>query len=403
MEKPLLLLFDRLGPYHVARIAALNRLAPTVAVETFKFTSEYAWDVVTGDLGFERQTLFELSGSRNKMPSPQAIASRIKAVLRRVNPAAVLVPGWATSAALAALHWCLENNVPAVVMSESNAFDERRRWFTEYLKRQIVSLYRAGLAGGHLQLAYLVALGIPRERVFTGYDVVDNGYFSEATARLRSAGDAVRKATGLPQHYFLASGRFIGKKNHLRLLHAYARYREEAGQHAWSLVLLGDGPLKAEVCDLIYNLGIESDVLLPGFIQYPQLPTYYAFAGAFVHPSSSEQWGLVVNEAMASRLPVLVSNRCGCATDLVIEGENGWTFNPNDVQAVAAALQRMASTPQSQRRLMGDRSVERIDHYSPEVFATGAYSAARSALSTECADPNWLQRAILCSLIRRVR
>ncbi len=81
----------------------------------------------------------------------------------------------------------------------------------------------------------------------------------------------------------------------------------------WDLVLLGDGPLKPTLLKLISSLGLESCVHLPGFKQYDELPVYLGLAETFIHASTTEQWGLVVNEAMASGLPVLVSNRCGCA------------------------------------------------------------------------------------------
>ena len=90
-----------------------------------------------------------------------------------------------------------------------------------------------------------------------------------------------------------------------RLLQAYARYREQARGQSWSLVLLGDGPLKPEIKKMVAHLNLESCVHLPGFKQYHELPAYFGLAGAFVHASTTQQWGLVVNEAMAASLPVL--------------------------------------------------------------------------------------------------
>ena len=72
-------------------------------------------------------------------------------------------------------------------------------------------------------------------------------------------------------------------------------------------MILGDGPLHGELLRQRAQLQLESDVIFPGFVQYDQLPLYYGLAGAFVHASTVEQWGLVVNEALASALPVLVS------------------------------------------------------------------------------------------------
>ena len=81
---------------------------------------------------------------------------------------------------------------------------------------------------------------------------------------------------------------------------------------------------------------------MPGFKQYDELPIYYGLAGAFIHASTTEQWGLVVNEAMAAGLPVIVSERCGCAPDLVENGRNGFTFDPYDVDALTHLMLKMA-------------------------------------------------------------
>src|SRR5262249_59830905 len=106
------------------------------------------------------------------------------------------------------------------------------------------------------------------------------------------------------------------------------RYRAAAGTAAWKLVLLGEGEQRAKLEGLRDALGLRNDVSMPGFKQYDELPAYYGLASAFVHTSTTEQWGLVVNEAMAAGLPVLVSERCGCGPDLVREGVNGFTFDP---------------------------------------------------------------------------
>ena len=73
-----------------------------------------------------------------------------------------------------------------VVMSESSRQDEPRTWWKEAIKRRIVGLYSAALVGGQRHVEYLVELGMPRERVFTGYDVVDNDYFRQKAEEVRS-------------------------------------------------------------------------------------------------------------------------------------------------------------------------------------------------------------------------
>ena len=248
---------------------------------------------------------------------------------------------------------------PMVVMSESSRQDEPRTWWKEAIKRRIVGLYSAALVGGQRHVQYLVELGMPRERVFTGYDVVDNHYFRHNAEEVRSQRSEVRQKYALPENYFLASARFIEKKNLARLVQAYAEYRRRSEVRSpkseigndkapWDLVVLGDGPLRETLNSQLSTLNLNEHVHLPGFKPYDELPVYYALANAFVHASTTEQWGLVVNEAIASGLPVIVSERCGCVPELV-QG-NGFTFDPTNEHELTARLLEMASLSDEERK-----------------------------------------------------
>jgi glycosyltransferase involved in cell wall biosynthesis len=259
-------------------------------------------------------------------------------VLRACGPHAVAIPGWSTRGALSALRWCRTTGVPAIVMSDSWDPDGGRKWWTETIKRQIIPLYASALVGGTPQRDYLERLGMPRERIFTSYDAVDNDHFADGAVDARRSASTLRQQLKLPRHYFLSTCRFISEKNLHRLLVAYAAYRSVKQWNAWHLVLVGDGSLKDELVRLQHQLGLQTSVHFVGFQQYEQLPVYYGLAEAFILPSVSETWGLVVNEAMAAGLPVLVSNFCGCAFDLVSEGQNGLSFDPRDVGAIRDAM-----------------------------------------------------------------
>jgi len=279
-----------------------------------------------------------------------------------------------------------------VVMSESAREDESRVRWKEAVKRQIVGLYSAALVGGQRHVDYVVELGMPRERVFTGYDVVDNNYFARRAAEIRNSrlrpgyggqgAFEIREKYGLPENYFLASARLIEKKNLPGLITAYAQYRraaEVARNVPWDLVLLGEGPLRKTLNSQLSTLNFHQCVHLTGFKQYNELPVYYGLAKAFVHASTSEQWGLVVNEAIASGLPVIVSNRCGCAQELV--NGNGFTFDPFNKQQLAEQLLRMASLSGGERKSLSAASCRISANFAPERFGESLEQAARLALN----------------------
>jgi glycosyltransferase involved in cell wall biosynthesis len=123
---------------------------------------------------------------------------------------------------------------------------------------------------------------------------------------------------------------------------------------------------------------LHRHVHLPGFKQYDELPAYYALARAFVHASTTEQWGLVVNEAVASGLPVIVSNRCGCVPELV--ADNGFTFDPVNENELAARLLEMASLSDDDLEHFGEASRRIAARFGPDRFGEGLESAATMAI-----------------------
>ena len=366
----LTVIFDNLGPYHIARLEALAQHADLTAIELRGRSRDYGWAPVA-EVPFRRVTLDK--------PTPGALC----AALDRARPQVVFVPGWASAGALAALGWCRRNGVPAIVMSASQAIDHPRRGWRERVKGWILRQGSAAFVGGSPHRAYAIALGMEPGRIRMGYDAVDNDHFASGADQARQEAGALLAERGLNGPFVLTSTRFIAKKNLPRLIEAFAMARE--GQAVpWSLVILGDGPLRPEIERRIRESGLEGAVILPGFLQYPDLPAWFGLAGFFVLASTSEQWGLVVNEAMAAGLPVLVSDRCGSAEDLVIAGRTGFTFDPLDTPALAQLMRRMMAMPDDEREAMGAAARERVADFSPQAFAANAMELAELVAHTPC-------------------
>lgn len=374
----MVVIFDNFGPYHVARVAAAARRMDLLALELKGRSKTYGW-TSPADPPFAKRSLT----TADETATAALVAPRLRAALTEAGPVAVGVNGWYDFLSLTTIRWCATHRVPFAVMSESPLPDKSSSLGREAIKSRVVRLARAALVGGRSHADYARRLGIPPEAVFTGYDAVDNDHFRKGAARAREEAVEARRRLGLPENYFLASKRFVPKKNIPRLLEAFAGYRADCaavGESPWKLVLLGDGPDKELVLGWIAKLGLRDDVLLPGFRSYDELPSYYGLAGAFVHASTHEEWGLVVNEAMAAGLPVLLSRRCGCAPDLLEEGRNGFGFDPFDVAALRALLLKVAGAGCDRVTMAaaGQRTVERC---SPEHFGEGFAAAIRCAIS----------------------
>jgi 1,2-diacylglycerol 3-alpha-glucosyltransferase len=387
VDKPSIgVVFHHIGPYHHARLnAAADRLSVTGIEWSAKGYD--AWGAAATPGRYHKVSLFPEATDHS--PGKAELRSALWAALEQTNPDVVAVNGWNNFGSLIAAKCCVRRGIPMIVMSESSRQDEPRTWWKEAIKRRIAGLYSAALVGGQRHVEYLAELGMPRERIFTGYDVVDNHYFRQKAEEVRSQTSEVRQKYALAENYFLASARFVEKKNLARLVQAYAEYRRrsevrslksEVGNDKapWDLVVLGDGPLKADLCRLISDLRLNEHVHLPGFKPYDELPVYYALATAFVHASTTEQWGLVVNEAIASGLPVIVSNRCGCAPELV--NGNGFTFDPSNEDELATRLLEMASLSDQERKHLGDNSYRIAANFAPERFGEGLERAASVAM-----------------------
>jgi glycosyltransferase involved in cell wall biosynthesis len=395
----LAIVFHRLGPYHLARCVAVGSRCELTVIELSALDDTYAWSRVDGAPNFARVTLFGDEDVDRQRRSE--IGRRVHAALAAADPAVVAIPGWSHPGALSALFWCLRARRPAVLMSDSALHDDVRRPAREAAKRCVVRLFGSALVGGVPHAAYACALGLPPAAVFDGYDVVDNAHFARGARRARLAGARWRRRLGVPERFFLASGRFVPKKNLARLLEAYAVYRRRAGPDAWHLVLLGDGELRPGLERRIARADLAGHVSLPGFRQYDELPAWYGLASAFVHASTTEQWGLVVNEAMAAGLPVLVSNRCGCAPALVRDGVNGFAFDPCDVEELAGLMERVAAITDAQRRALAQAGQRIVAEWGPERFADGLMRAVQSALRRRPPRAAALDQALLWALVRR--
>ena len=376
--------FHHIGPYHHVRLnAAADRLSMTGIEWSAKGYD--AWGAAATPARYHKASLFP--EATNHFPDNAELRCAFWSALEQTNPDVVAVNGWNNFGSLIAANCCLRRGIPIVVMSESSRQDEPRTWWKEAIKRRIVGLYSAALVGGQRHVEYLVDLGMPPKRVFTGYDVVDNDYFGRRTAEIRNK-------RGLPENYFLASARFIEKKNLPKLVGAYAEYRRQSGENAmWDLILLGDGPLRETLNTQLSTLNLNEHVHLPGFEPYDELPVYYALANAFVHASTTEQWGLVVNEAIASGLPVIVSDRCGCVPELI--NGNGFTFDPTNEHELTARLLEMASLSDEERKRLGDNSYRIAANFAPERFGEGLERAASVATGIPQKRFGVMDRALL--------
>lgn len=329
------LVWEQFAPYHVDRCAAvaarLGDRADVHCIEIAPASQTYAWDV-SGDVpGAEKTVLFP-----GKIAENVSRPARYRSLRRPLESADLVVIGLPSSAPdIAWLARSLRRSGKRVYFcSDSKADDYPRSSIHEALKRVVLRSYDGGIVAGPRSRDYYCSLGVAREKLWPGYDTL-------STARVRT-----RAADAAPLEWenraFLFLGRFVEKKAVDVLLRAYAAYREISGEPR-DLVLAGDGPLRSALEAQTQALGIARHVRWTGFLPESAAAQEMARALALVLPSREEQWGLVVNEAVALRIPVIASAQVGAVDLLVDEGRTGYVVETGSVPALTEALLAMAA------------------------------------------------------------
>jgi 1,2-diacylglycerol 3-alpha-glucosyltransferase len=301
----------------------------------------------------------------------------LAASLKKFSPDAIICGGYNYVASWQALMWARRHRVRFILWSESNAQDTRgQRKPVEFLKNCFCKRCDGFVVPGKSAFEYLRLLGSPAESIFTAPNAVDNSFFATQAEQVKRQSAAFRERFGLPGRFILFVGRLVLVKGVFDLLESYAKLesglRSEVG-----LVFAGDGDAREKLVQQAKRIS-RGTVCFLGFVHREDLPGLYALAETLVLPTHSEVWGLVVNEAMACGLPVIVTNVTGCLADLVDDGWNGYVVPPADSDKLSVAINSLVRQTELKQEMRA-RSLERIRNYSPEACAEGLAAAATSA------------------------
>lgn len=374
MRTRALILTEIIAPY---RIPVFNALAARADIDLHViFLSETdaglrQWHVYKNEIQFSYEVL---PAWRMRIGRMNVLLNRgLTAALRRARPDGIVVGGYNYLASWQAALWARRNRVPLLLWSESTAQDSRHQFVAiEWMKHRFVSMCSAFVAAGKTSRAYLLDLGAKEKNTFVAPDAVDVKFYSDAADHARAHAAEVRAHHGLPQRYFLFLGRLVEEKGVFDLLAAYAKLDAHI-RSSIDVVVVGEGAAQVKMRE-------QAARIQPGAIHFcgwkhrEEIPEIYALADAFIFPTHSDPWGLVVNEAMSCALPIVATDVAGCVPDLVAEAQNGFVVPSNDPVALAAAMSSLAQDAQMRKR-MGIRSREKIQKYSPEACAQGLANA----------------------------
>jgi glycosyltransferase involved in cell wall biosynthesis len=250
--------------------------------------------------------------------------------IERWKPNAVLIFGWNFDSHLKAMRH-FKHKIPVYFRGDSTMIDERHRLkktARKFFLRWVYSNIDFAFYVGEMNKNYYIAHGLKKNQLIFAPHVIDNERFYDNNGNYKLTALKWRRDIGIKDDeiIFLFAGKFEPKKNPLLLLRAFTKINN-SNTH---LIFVGNGILEEE----LKNTALNNKMIhfLP-FQNQSVMPVVYRLGDVFILPSQGpgETWGLAVNEAMACSLPVIVSNKVGCAVDLVKQNINGFIFTSNNL------------------------------------------------------------------------
>jgi len=362
--------FPEPTPY---RAPLLDRVA---ALPEIDLTVIYAADTVarrTWRVETEHRAVFlrgvRIPGARSVLHHDYPLTPGVVRALIELRPEVVVISGWSTFAAQAAITWCRIKDIPYVLVVESHDEGPRAGW-RRTVKGAVVPAVVQNASGalvtGTLARNSMIARGALPERVRVFANTIDVEGFGERADLLAEDRVKLRRKLGVDSDdvVVLSVARLAIEKGLDTLIRAAAIVDDPR----MLLVLVGDGPEREKLERLAEELGVRA--LFVGDAAWDRIVEVYVAADVFALLSEREPWAVVVNEAAACGLPLVLSDRVGAAHDLLRDGANGSLVPAGDVEAAAKALSGLAADPDL-RRAQGARSRElaRDWGYGPSVEA----------------------------------
>jgi glycosyltransferase involved in cell wall biosynthesis len=273
----------------------------------------------------------------------------------------LLVFGWSFHSHLKTLRY-FKGKIPILFRGDSTLLDEPKGWNIRKCLRRIFLfwVYRhvdICLYTGTANRAYYKRHGVREDQLVCAPHAVDNGRFAADDQNRNVLAKAWRIQLGIldDETTFLFAGKLDPQKGLKSLIEAF----KSLGNRKARLVIAGNGVFEEQLRQLA---GTGGRIIFLPFQNQQQMPVLYRLCDIFILPSLSETWGLSVNEAMACGRPIIVSDRCGCAADLVQPGVNGYCFSAGNVAQLATIMQQCLDS--DKRKQMGEASKQIIARFS---------------------------------------
>ena len=328
-------MWEQFSAYHIDRLEACAKAFAgrrrIIGIEVASRSRTYAWQPIEGAQGWERHTLFP-NEVAEAVPWRRKLA-RSLACIRETGARDVFLCNQDQPEILSLLPLLRLTGRRAYAMLEAKFDDSPRRLAKEALKPAVFRLFTGGLLGGARHADYYHFLGMPPSRLRTGYDTVSVDRVQAMSGEELAPAGVLHAARD-----FVVVARFVAKKNLSVALHGFGAFRKHRPDSSRRLILCGSGLMEPELRGLADTLGLRQHVVFTGFVGPEAVARTLSRGLALVLPSIEEQWGLVVNEAVALGIPVLCSDNVGARDSLVRTGVNGFVFEPDNAAGLGELM-----------------------------------------------------------------
>lgn len=338
---------------------------------------EIEWDVPLLD-GYEYQVI-ETIGEATVADDWRFFSAALAKVLKSDTFDAVLIYGWGSWFDRVAIGTCVAKRIPYLLTGDSAPiFPEPplKGAVKHILVGWVVRHASALLYTGTLQRIFYERFGVPNERLFLHPWGTDNERFFRASEKAAANRSEIRSEWGVEPNIPVAvfAGKLIERKRPADLLRAIATLQGD--RIDCGAVLIGEGSLREELEETVRSLGIDN-VVFAGFVNQAQLPELLTACDFLVLPSEIEPRGVVINEAMACGLPVVISHRAADwgPGDIVEDGITGYVYFAGDVEALTDKCLRPLIQDADLRAKMGAAARTRIETWGIDERVEGAMKA----------------------------
>lgn len=361
-------------------LAVLYATQPTPEQQGVGFGKAFTWDVPLLEGYQSRVVCIAQPGERDRGSRFWGLdVPEIAEAIAEVKPDVVLIFGWYPVTLRRALFTCRKLGIPALYRGDTNLASAPVGWkrpLWRLRNRYLLQIFDGYLSVGTRAREMLLSLGVAPCRIHASPHCIDNDFFARTAAphQTPEGRQAARATFDLAADDFvvLFVGKVETKKRPLQVVQSVGRLGSGA-----ALLLVGAGPMEEQCRAEARRLGVR--VTWAGFLNQTEIARAYAAADCLALPSDAgETWGLVVNEAMATGLPCVVSDHVGCAPDLVVAGETGEVVALDNVTALARALDRIR-THRSEGHDYAPACRARVARHSYAVATTGLLAACQDA------------------------